>query len=1607
MSSLAFLVTELQSLASETRRKHPDIREAAEKSLAILRASPEQANASLASDGPQSEDLLRPVFMGCATKNAKVVAISLGSLQRLIALKAVPQSAVEHIISTMNDAMTQGVDIQLRILQTLVSLITNFPAIHGDQLGDALLLCFKLQESKIAVVSSTAAATLRQLVMFVVDKMVDEDRQDSSPEMHDVKLPDGTTKSLGPSARDAFAVFEDLCLLANSEKPNFLNLDFLHKTFALELIESVLTNYHDSFRVHPELIQLLRHHLCPLLLKALSERPVFPLTLRCTRVVFLLLKQFSVELETESEVFLMLLIKIITDEDHPQWMRVLAMEIMRGLCSDAELMRNVWDRYEASGSKVFTALITALNRLVTEKPAMLGLGYSLDINGVAGMVANAAVGVVGMMGGGAGLSLQGSAMKLQCIDQLDKADSPPIPESYIYLLGIQCLVSLCEGLASFTGPLYTQIVIQRPRAAGEAVNRAPPALDISTLPPDEAATKHLIIVQNIISGGWPALLAALSFVISTNLSDELFVDVLASYQALVNVSGMLGLTTPRDAFFTSLAKFAVPTRVVSCLNTYQDVPQTPRSTVAENFGLAGPTGPPGLSERNLACLKVLIGSAMFLSGSLAESWYNILEVLQNAEYVLTSKTAITGTPKKNRTVSGASTQSRHPMLTDLDVDTLQNGIQRLFDGSKNLDDGAFKCFVDALCKLSAEMVEMQSSAGVVPDSDSMEDGLSSPSPSIHHRRLSGIHIPKTFNSAIRIQAARVLDDILETVPRNLGSTGDIKEDVQKRVLDVLRQQVMPDAQVMSTSTSVELRKMGLETLHEILQSSGHTLVVGWEMIFEMLSSVCKPLPIARTPSVDSVSALSSTSSPPGRTKPLLIGFGTPSEKSFTALIKIAFQSLTLVCDSVTALSPEHLRLCISTLGQFGRQADTNIALTAAASLLWSVSDAIQGKRKDVEEEPRSEVRDGAIQTLFRTMQLYGGTLSLETWEQCVWEVTFPLLDQLKQQEGEDWNESKILALQSIGGIFHDFLASKILHLGRFGEVWDVFVNHMQDTVLLDSRTISAPALRCLEKAVKASASAPPEVQDRLHGIWERVWVSIDKVGEAVLRRTGLQSPTKKSFAEGGMPKPFTQESLVAFVDVIQCTRSVSRSFTGSEWSIGRITRLMVILKGILTYPSSPDYRPDIDALPPVQLVVMETITGIDLSVSGSPSLIMRDLSEYATLAFLASFDVPQDPHSQTPLKRITYIALSKKTMPLLVDLFVKYRDMAEIYVDGTLESVLSAYSIPVKLKYDCPAASKFGKDPPFGRRPRQIPDERIEGIWRQVIDVFRGGILADCAPAEEFPLDVQEAEENFDLALISSLEIDVVPHFGDSRLPDILVAQLAKILQRGSRLYESEGRGLSRSGSPVGSLRNSQDYVKVDVSVGHGSTDSGLLLPRERFSYWCFDLLFLICSDTTKDQEQSRKRLAALSLPSLLHRCKMTMEAYVADESLRGNLPFPRAREDELLYVLRKLLELRLWYGSLWAALSETPSQHCITQPSLDTTLTPSLLIADAVKRSSVGHLFHFYAVLCEIASIPRKTPSVWTMAGQADLDGAVVQLDARDLSRKCLKEVGREMGVP
>ena len=52
--------------------------------------------------------------------------------------------------------------------------------------------------------------------------------------------------------------------------------------------------------------------------------------------------------------------------------------------------------------------------------------------------------------------------------------------------------------------------------------------------------------------------------------------------------------------------------------------------------------------------------------------------------------------------------------------------------------------------------------------------------------------------------------------------------------------------------------------------------------------------------------------------------------------------------------------------------------------------------------------------------------------------------------------------------------------------------------------------------------------------------------------------------------------------------------------------------------------------------------------------------------------------------------------------------------------------------------------------------------------------------AEGFPLAAQEAEEDFDRALIKALEQDIVPHLGNERIPDHVISLLGKVLQNAS-----------------------------------------------------------------------------------------------------------------------------------------------------------------------------------------------------------------------------------
>lgn len=134
----------------------------------------------------------------------------------------------------------------------------------------ALLLCFKLQESRVSVVSSTAAATLRQAVMLVFDRISSDVVVAEAPLTLPTDPP--TELTVTPSTMDAYNILSDLCLHtavsssgislwggAEKEKPRILKLGSLTRTFGLELIESILGGYEKEIKQVSKATGIVNH----------------------------------------------------------------------------------------------------------------------------------------------------------------------------------------------------------------------------------------------------------------------------------------------------------------------------------------------------------------------------------------------------------------------------------------------------------------------------------------------------------------------------------------------------------------------------------------------------------------------------------------------------------------------------------------------------------------------------------------------------------------------------------------------------------------------------------------------------------------------------------------------------------------------------------------------------------------------------------------------------------------------------------------------------------------------------------------------------------------------------------------------------------------------------------------------------------------------------------------------------------------------------------------------------------------------------------------------------------------------------------------------------
>lgn len=122
------LLRDLQTLASESKRRSSDIKQACEKSIEILKRSHSVQDLS------RHPDFVDPFISACMSGNAKLTSISMQSLQRISGIRCVFPEKIGALLGALLRATELTIDIQLKVLQLIPNLFKTYADIITGKL---------------------------------------------------------------------------------------------------------------------------------------------------------------------------------------------------------------------------------------------------------------------------------------------------------------------------------------------------------------------------------------------------------------------------------------------------------------------------------------------------------------------------------------------------------------------------------------------------------------------------------------------------------------------------------------------------------------------------------------------------------------------------------------------------------------------------------------------------------------------------------------------------------------------------------------------------------------------------------------------------------------------------------------------------------------------------------------------------------------------------------------------------------------------------------------------------------------------------------------------------------------------------------------------------------------------------------------------------------------------------------------------------------------------------------------------------------------------------------------------------------------------------------
>ncbi|KAJ0253818.1 ARM repeat superfamily protein [Hirschfeldia incana] len=1595
MALVAALEADLRALSAEARRRYPAVKDGAEHAILKLRSS------SSASDLSSNEDILRIFLMACGVRNTKLSVIGLSCLQKLISHDAVEPSSLKEILTTLKDHSEMAEEnIQLKTLQTILIIFQS--RLHPeteDNMVLALSICLRLLDNnRLPSVYNTAAATFRQAVALIFDQVVSAESlpmpkfsssshtartgsvtgdlsqniNNSEPLEKDVISGRLTMRdTLSETGKLGLRLLEDLTASAAGGSAAWLHVTSLPRTFSLELIEFVLSNYISVFKILLPYEQVLRHQICSLLMTSLRTSSelegemVEPYFRRLVlRSVAHIIRLYSSSLITECEVFLSMLVKA-TFLDLPLWHRILVLEILRGFCVEARTLQILFQNFDMhpKNTNVVESMVKALARVVSSIQFQETSEESLAA--VAGMFSSKAKGIEWILDNDAS-----SAAVLVA------------SEAHAITLAIEGLLGVVFTVATLTDEAVDTGELESPRY------ELHPSSDNFT-----GKTSHLCM--SMVDSLWLTILDAFSLILSRSQGEAIVLEILKGYQAFTQACGVLHAVEPLNSFLASLCKFTIvlPTDAERKSSIVQS-PVSKRSEVqVEQKDVIV------LTPKNVQALRTLFNIAHRLHNVLGASWVLVLETLAALDRAIHSPHATT-----QEIATAVPKLTREPSRQYADFSILSSLNSQLFESSALMHVSAVKSLLSALHMLShqsmtetSDSVSSASSKKIGSISFSVDRMISILVNNLHRVEPLWDQVVSHFlelavhsNPNLRTMALDALDQSIcavlgseqfeEDPPRSRDTTLDVEskstelKSVECVVLSSLRG-------LYFSAQKADVRVGSLKILLRVLERCGEKLYYSWPGILEMLRSVA-----------------------------------VASEKDVATL---GFQSLRVIMsDGLPTLPEDCLHVCIDVTGAYSAQkTDLNISLTAIG-LLWTLTDFIakglhhgclvekgsgfsnvdtspqQTNGEGVEEhvvsnsnkpdyeariqiinhekllflvfsliqklvdDDRPEVRNSAVRTFFQILGSHGNKLSKSMWEDCLWNYIFPMLDSASHKaatsskdewQGKEigtrggkavhmlihhsrntaqkqWDETFVLVLGGIARLFRSYFPL-LESLPNFWSGWESLLAFVKNSIFNGSKEVSLAAINCLQTAVVSHC-----VKGNLQ---LRYLNSVMDVYELVFQKsssyTGDTATKVKQEILHGLGELYVQ-SLKMFDDKMYMQL------------LGIVD--LAIKQAII---SSENFETEFGHVPPVLRHVLEILPslGPPEHLSSMWLILLREFLDYLPRVDSA---LPNEEGSEVselkadvlsdktvPTTRITSNMFAEKLIPALVELLLqapaveKYILFPEIIQnlrrcmmtrrdnpDGSLWKV-AAEGFNRLLVEDVKICSASGD------ADLKISKTARMRIWKEIGDVYEIFLVGYCGRAlssNSLPEAALKANETLEMALLDGL--------GDVILKSTVDAP-REVLER---LVLTLDRCASRTCSlPI---------ETVELMPAHCS----------RFSLTCLQKLFSLSSFETENWHSTRAEVSRISITTLMERCEFILSRFLIDENNLGTRPIPTARLEEIIFALGELERLTIH--------PETASVLQL-QPSLKTILQED-------NRDSRAHLLVLFPSLCEIV-LSREMP--------------------------------------